>query len=219
MKLHKSVLLFLLLTSFIVFFAVFLEARAEEIVILKLEDLDKRELDWENFNLGKDIKIHIFAVGATHRSSQSMYAYAWIINKDNHRVVWEMKKSRTSRYERSKRLREYDETIKLPAGNYRAYYYAGHIFGDYDLQVDSWNDFWGFIGDIVDGTKSEFSESSEKDLRELKIILTTKDKNYLPKKETKSKKVDLVKLDKLGDFHYEQIGFECLRLRRIFLQR
>jgi hypothetical protein len=201
----------LLLTLLILFsFTGFpFEAGADQAIILGMDDLDRDELRSESFSLDKDTKIHIVAVGAAQRSSQDMYAYAWLTNSDNHQLVWEMKKSSTSRYEKSKRLREYEGNIQLPPGNYRAYYYVGRIFstGDYQMQVNSWDEFWDFMRDVIDGTKLELGEDLGEDLKDLKLVLTTDDKGYAPGKEKPKGKAYLVKLDKLGDSRYEKVGF------------
>ncbi|MCJ7508879.1 MAG: hypothetical protein MUO85_09150 [candidate division Zixibacteria bacterium] len=211
MNSNRITLLILFLALLILFFSTSFpfEAKADQTVILRMEGLDRDELRSLDFSLSKDTKIHIVAVGAAQRSSQDMYAYVWIINNDNHQLVWEMKKSSTSRYEKSKRLREYEGDIQLPPGNYRAYYYVGRIFstGDYQMQVNSWDEFWDFMRDVIDGTKLELGEDLGEDLKDLKLALTTDDKGYVPSKEKGKEKPYLIKLNKLGDFRYEKVGF------------
>ena len=186
-----------------------LDVKADQTIILKIDSLDKRELKWEDFGLSKDTKIHIFAIGAALRSSQAMYAYGWILNRDNHQVVWEMKKDETSAYKKSKQLRESDQTIQLPPGSYRASYYVGSILssGEYDFQIHNWDEFVNFIGDIIQGTKTELSKNSEKESRELRLVLTTQDSDYSPLRREQGKESDLIRLDKLGDFRQEKAGF------------
>ena len=53
-----------------------------------------------------------------------MFAYGWIINAQTREIVWQMNVGNTDNVSRRGYNRKFDEDIRLPAGEYEAYFTA-----------------------------------------------------------------------------------------------
>ena len=87
----------------------------------------------KNFQLDKETKIRILAIGEGSRGD--MADYGWIKDVDKNRVVWEMTYRTSDNAGGADKNRMFNDTITLPKGNYRVYYETdgSHSYRD-------WND-------------------------------------------------------------------------------
>ncbi|HKR60181.1 MAG TPA: serine hydrolase domain-containing protein [Pyrinomonadaceae bacterium] len=94
------------------------------------------------FRLDRERQVRIFSIG--EGQAGEMFDYGWIENVDKGFPVWEMQERRTTHAGGANKNRQVDETITLPAGNYKLRYKSddSHAF-------DHWNslppdvNFWG----------------------------------------------------------------------------
>jgi hypothetical protein len=97
--------------------------------VIRVGDDERRRA---RFTLDKDGWVHIYALG--EGSDGRMYDYAYIIDLDRDRDVWEMTYRRTDRAGGAKKNRLYDDEIKLSAGEYEVVYES-----DGSHSFDRWN--------------------------------------------------------------------------------
>jgi CubicO group peptidase (beta-lactamase class C family) len=94
------------------------------------------------FKLDRERQVRIFSIG--EGQGGQMFDYGWIENADKGFPVWEMQEPKTTHAGGANKNRKVDETITLPAGNYKLRYKSddSHAF-------DHWNslppdvNFWG----------------------------------------------------------------------------
>ncbi len=121
------------------------DLRAQESVLVNIDDLAPREVRAEAFELSSRTSLSIEAIGADNRRrrigrnnwfSDTDYwrGNAWIIDADSREVVWELEDERGTRGRRD--YEEYEGTLDLPAGRYIAYYSS---FSGVQISGNIWN--------------------------------------------------------------------------------
>ncbi len=127
--------------------------RAEPFI--DVDGLELGELVAVGFELPRDARVAVDAVGVRPRGSRDLSAYAWILDSSTREPVWVMDRRNTERVDDNRMLRRSEETINLPAGRYEVYAFASprwrgrgsswfggrgwrNWFGDNDW--DSWSD-------------------------------------------------------------------------------
>ena len=95
-----------------------------------------------NFRLDRDMVIRVHAVG---EGDDTMYDYGWIEDAATGRVVWEMTYCTTDPAGGARKNREFDGTIRLPAGNYLLRYRSdgSHAYGDWNDDPPQDPEAWG----------------------------------------------------------------------------
>ena len=99
---------------------------AGEKQIASLRDLSTQELKYAGFELDREARVHVRALGSGgdygwKSRSDEMTAYAWIINADTREIAWQMTVDNTSK---SRDDRSFDGEITLPRGAYEVYFAA-----------------------------------------------------------------------------------------------
>lgn len=86
----------------------------------------------ETFELEKDTKVRIVAIGEGYRGEMS--DYGWIKNLDKDRIIWEMTYRKTEHAGGAGKNREFNDTILLSAGRYKVYYETdgSHSYRDWN---------------------------------------------------------------------------------------
>jgi len=147
--------------------------------ILSLHDFTEVEVKGAGFSIGKDTRVHIFALGGGDRvfwrdvfdaaDESRMYAAGWIINADTRERVWEMTMDNTSGKTHD---RSFDGTLDLKRGSYEVYYaahgyYRGSSFSTSSINIDrrskgrrSWSgvNFFGLFSDNDSNLYDDFME-------------------------------------------------------------
>jgi len=107
--------------------------------ILEITSIRTGDIKYEGFKLESGKSIHIEAIGAGFdempkkiRNFQvdpsGMFAYGWIINAQTREFVWQMNAGNTDKISRRGYNRKFDDDIRLPAGEYEAYFTAQKPF-------------------------------------------------------------------------------------------
>jgi hypothetical protein len=102
-------------------------ARAVTLLDEKFPRRDR--LETIGFELLKPGEIQIDAAGLAAEYSEDMLAYAWIIDHDTRKVVWEMKSEDTERAWGKKYLRKLSIQQVFSRGKYELYLYTGNSDG------------------------------------------------------------------------------------------
>jgi hypothetical protein len=90
----------------------------------------------KGFALQKEISAKIIAIGEYSSSDKVFVDYGWLINADTRQKVWQMDKWNTSWAGGGRKNRGFNDEIKLPAGNYVAFFVTddNHSFKDWNAQ-------------------------------------------------------------------------------------
>ncbi len=95
------------------------------------------------FELDKEAKLHIVALGEITYSSQ--YDYGWIEQADTGKTVWEMLLDNTRPAGGAERNRRFDGVLTLPPGQYVAHFItdASHHYGFFGDEAPDDPEAWG----------------------------------------------------------------------------
>jgi 5-hydroxyisourate hydrolase-like protein (transthyretin family) len=104
-------------------------------IIVQLTRARNNDFLQAGFTLKEETRLHIYALGEGHVSSNELADYGWIINAKTRDRVWEMKMRNTVHAGGASKNRLADEFITLPKGDYLVYYQTddSHAYND-------WND-------------------------------------------------------------------------------
>ncbi len=89
--------------------------------ITRVQDDERRRA---RFTLADDSWVHVYALG--EGKGGRMYDYAYVVDLDSGRDVWEMTWRRTDHAGGADKNRVFDDAIRLPAGNYELVYVSDH---------------------------------------------------------------------------------------------
>lgn len=99
----------------------------------------------QGFQVSDDINVRIYAIGEFATYDETGNDFGWIVNTETNEKIWEMRRSHTQHAGGGDKNRKADEIIKIPKGNYIAYYVS-----DGSHSFDAWNVaspydpyFWG----------------------------------------------------------------------------
>ncbi len=101
-------------------------------VIAQLTEIRDSERRRQHFTLDRETEVRVYALGEGSRGD--MYDFAWIVSDGTGRAVWEMTYRNTERAGGARKNRRFDDTIRLPAGDYTLRYQSdgSHSFGDWN---------------------------------------------------------------------------------------
>ncbi len=186
-----------------------LAATGSAINVAEITNLTSGEIQSVGFTLKKDAQVTINAVGIKSNQSKEMLAYAWIINSDTRKLVWEMENRRTDRFKNKNQVRQFNETEFLKAGDYELYYSVQRP--DYWEWNQSGSDFFGALGRLFDGGDERVRRS---DVRDCYVTLTS---DALSSADIERFEVDgglpgaLVRHNRLGHDQFIKTGFELTK--------
>lgn len=126
---------------------------AQERTVVSFSHFKPGEIQAAVLTVKEPAKLRIRALGAAWKEDGDLYAYGWILDLGSRKVVWEMDRDNTESVRRT-HVREFDGTVKLNAGLYKVYYFAGRpfFFGG-KTDINSWDDFWNLLGNIFSGER------------------------------------------------------------------
>jgi hypothetical protein len=141
------------------------------------------------FSLSKPAMLKIYAIGEGIKSD--MYDYAYIIDANSRRRVWEMRGQETEHAGGALKNRMVKDEIYLDAGDYVAYYRSddNHSHAEWNASPPYDPEFWGLT---ISPAEENFDRS---------IISTYKERDLSP----------VVRIDRLGDYEEVSEGFSILR--------
>ncbi|MEE8577457.1 MAG: hypothetical protein V3T31_09395 [candidate division Zixibacteria bacterium] len=101
-------------------------------ILARLTQVGDSQRRRASFTLKKEGYVHVYAVG--EGDGGRMYDYAYIVDDDSGRDVWEMTFRRTDHAGGASKNRVFDDDIKLPSGNYEVVFVTdgSHSFNDWN---------------------------------------------------------------------------------------
>jgi len=118
---------------------------------LKVMDTGWGRVDIKGFSLKANAKVKLVGTGESYkRSGNSEAAYAWILNSDTRKVVWNLLDDYNSK--NSRKVIDFEKELDLEKGDYEVYYAAGSNY---------YNDGYDF-GDLMDDVFSSRSKRSSR---------------------------------------------------------
>ena len=104
-------------------------------VLAEIDDMEPGDVEIRGFELDRPQRVEIEALGFEFRRGghKVEMAAAWILDAESREIVWDMKDARSTGRRRD--LREYEETVRLDAGTYEAYYAT---YPTYNGDDDGW---------------------------------------------------------------------------------
>lgn len=178
------------------------------VTVAEITDVRTGDFEVVGFTLKKGAEVDIDAVGIRSPHSRDMLAYAWIINSDTRKIVWEMESRRSDRINGNYHLRQHNEVEYFEPGRYELYYTA--------VSTENWqwksgsSDFFESLGRIFDDKDSD-GKISRRDLRQCYVKLNSGD---LTESDIEKFEPDggmpgaLIKHTRLGNDEYIKTGFE-----------
>lgn len=147
----------------------------------------------KGFSLKKSANLRIYTIGEGFNNE--MFDYGYIIDANTRERIWVMEESYTDHAGGALKNRLVHEEIKFNPGNYLVYYQSddSHSYEDWNANPPSDPSFWGIT---VSGADEDF------------------DRNIVYKFE-ESSGVEIVKLDRLGDYEEVYEGFSLERPMKI----
>lgn len=119
----------------------YVEAKVQPVVSIdRVGDYAYKEA---GFKLTRDSRIRIYALGEGRDGE--MFDYAWITSAKTGEIVWKMRYSKTRHAGGASKNRLFDGVIKLPAGEYIAYYQTddSHSYEDWNSAAPDDAEMWG----------------------------------------------------------------------------
>ncbi len=110
------------------------EVQDDADVLARIVRVGDRERRRERFTLDDDARVHIYALG--EGTGGEMYDYAYIIDDDSGRTVWEMTYRDTDHAGGARKNRRVSEDIRLESGRYEVVYVSdgSHSFQDWNAR-------------------------------------------------------------------------------------
>jgi len=168
------------------------EPSEDEQAIVQLIEMGDDAYQHQGFSLNRDMSLRIYAIGEGHKRKREMYDYGWIIDTRSRRRVWEMDTRACEHAGGAEKNLSFDDIIRLPAGDYIAYYVT-----DGSHSYDEWNAMppydprhWGLT---IWGVGVDYSDTFVKPYQEVE--------SNLP----------IVEINRMRDYEYESQGFTLTR--------
>lgn len=113
----------------------------------------------QGFNVAEDINVRIYAMGEFATYDETGNDFGWIANAITKEKIWEMRRSFTEHAGGGEKNRKIDEIIKIPQGEYVAYYVSdgSHSFSGWNVPSPFDPYFWGLS---ILPSSSDFNASS-----------------------------------------------------------
>ncbi|MBN1269584.1 MAG: hypothetical protein JXB04_08355 [Kiritimatiellae bacterium] len=181
-------------------------------VLVDMHDIRPEKLYLSGFALDREQEIEIEAVGFRyrHRTGVSDISPAWILDADSREVAWTARRADSERA--SRRLREYRDEIRLPAGRYEVYY------SSYPYPREGWR-IYGF-GDLISGIFRGDDDGWDRDdfdraCRDFHVTVSGEgrplDAEEIMNAQGRAQSAALISAVQLEDEHYESFGLKLDR--------
>jgi hypothetical protein len=145
-------------------------AENEKNIIVQVTKVRESDLARAGFNLSKDTKVRIYAIGEWDNEDEPA-DYGWIVNTKTRERAWRMDRSDLVHAGGDQKNRMVDVIITLPKGNYMAYYQTdgSHSYNDWNSDPPFDEDHWGLtvygVGEGFDPkSASAFKEEEEENV-------------------------------------------------------
>jgi hypothetical protein len=152
--------------------------------IVEIHTVGHRNWKMESFSLDRKLDLYIHARGAEPQLNDLTYAYAWILNAQSRKVVWEMDVDNTSR-KKHRRETAYEGPITLPKGDYEVYFAITTFIKDIQiqglgkllegifqgLQGMSYSKDWGITIDVVNRNERKYVHDYDPQSQEKSVLI------------------------------------------------
>jgi len=184
-------------------------ASADDVEILKIDNVHRYQFEESMLKVDKDIKLSIKAAGAEDRYGDDMVATGWILDSKTRKIVWELSPGNAKR-SRTRFLREADEKIDLPRGLYEVYYAVSpmNAFGS------NYRDIGDFFEDLFGSSKRKRQYRRYAEEWGMTLSVDKKDEKAVSVESSHFPEPDesaIVQFVGLGDSEYEEQGFTLTR--------
>lgn len=198
----------------ILFFGAFCHPAFSQTLLTDISSLSPEEVKVEGFRLRGEQDVKINAVGFRgSRRNDALFTNAWILDSRTREVIWEMYDADGKK--KSRRLLEYDESLRLPAGAYEVYY-ATFPYLNYHYD-HGWGRYLGkFFDDIFDGENiDDLRREFKHDLKEFKIQIRGRGERYSENRIAELREeftnTAVIRMTELSDEEYLRKGFSLER--------
>lgn len=127
-----------------------------------------------DFSLADDCELEIYCLGEFAGSAESMVDGGWIVNARTRERVWEMTEGNTDHAGGASKNRRFHENVRLPRGDYIAYYITddSHTWDDWNAPPPIDPEAWGlqiFPASTADASKIALRAAPAAEMPLLKI--------------------------------------------------
>jgi len=132
----------------------------EIVSLTRMKDSDFKKAAFE---LKRDARIHIVALGERNYGNDGLVDYGWINNAEDLEKVWEMTSDNTGFGGGAAKNARFDGIVDLPAGNYVVYFRTddSHSYRDWNAAPPFEKEQWGIS---LYGVGANFSDSDFEEL-------------------------------------------------------
>lgn len=166
---------------------------SDDQTIIQMIEMGNNCYQTQGFSLSQGMDLHIYAIGEGDPKKREMFDYAWIVDAQTRKRVWEMKAQHTRHAGGTVKNRILDDIISLPGGDYLVHYVS-----DDSHSCEEWNSmppydprYWGIT---IWGTSVQENDSFIKPYEE------TEDNNFL-----------IIEITRMRDNEFESQGFSLDR--------
>jgi hypothetical protein len=198
----------------ILFLGAFCHPAFSQTILTDISSLAPEEVKVEGFRLRSEQDVKINAIGFRgSRRNDALFTNAWILDARTREVVWEMYNADAKK--KSRRLLEYDEPLRLPAGAYEVYY-ATFPYLNYHYDR-GWGRYLGkFFNDIFDGEDFDnLRRQFKDDLKEFRMQVRGNGERYSGKRIAELREeftsTAVINMTELSDEEYLRKGFSLER--------
>lgn len=119
------------------------------------------------FRLSRDADLHVYALGEATSDHWDFHDYGWIADAETGQTVWEMDDRNVVPAGGSEKNVMFDDLVRLPAGDYIAFYVAddSHAFDDWNSAAPFDGDAWGMRIYPSGGNDGGFALIAAEDLK------------------------------------------------------
>jgi hypothetical protein len=184
--------------------------------VLEIPSIRIGQVKYAGFKLESGRNIHIKAIGAGadrmpseiknfQNDPSGMFVYAWIINAQTRDLVWQMNVDNTEDVSRRGYNREFDDDIRLPAGEYEVYFTAQE---PYNINFD---DGFFSLGRLLDrilrGSDKHYDDEDNDWELTIQNVYELSSPEIIDKFHTARKKQSALTITNVKNADFQQQGF------------
>ena len=127
---------------------------------IRVSNVEIGQVAYKTFSLSSDSEVKVFGKAASLRDwDDDVMFYGWILNSKTRKVVWHFfDDSREYKRFRNKGIKDFDDEVDLPKGNYIVYY-----TGAYDNEND-FNSVGDFFDKVFSSNRKRYKHEYKNDL-------------------------------------------------------
>lgn len=121
------------------------QLRRDSQAIVQLIENGNEAYQTEGFSLSREMDVKIYAIGEGYPNKREMFDYAWIVDANSRKRVWEMDPRNTDHAGGGEKNRRVEDIVTLPAGDYLVSYVTddSHSFDEWNTMPPTDPRYWG----------------------------------------------------------------------------